>query len=205
MLHGPPGTGKSTLAKFISNHCGYESRHINASDVRSSEQLLKCIKNGMTTDSHFDQLGSKNSSKPCCLIIDEVDGAVAGGLTSQSSDDGSSTKGFGHVVQTLNSCLQYSNTIKSSIKDQELEENDGENKFNSDSDNDSDANQIDSSKDQNQKNNLKKKNKGKNADLFALNRPIIFICNNLYVKPLRPLRELCLQIKIQEPDRQRLE
>jgi replication-associated recombination protein RarA len=34
-LYGPPGTGKSTIAKVLSKICGYESREINASDIRS--------------------------------------------------------------------------------------------------------------------------------------------------------------------------
>ena len=72
-LHGPPGTGKTTMAKVLAKRCGYEIRHINASDIRSGDQLLLAIKDAMTNDSYFDS----SKPKPCCLIIDEVDGAVA--------------------------------------------------------------------------------------------------------------------------------
>ena len=53
-LHGPPGTGKTTLAKVLAKRCGYEVRHINASDVRSGSKLLEAIKDAMTNDSYFD-------------------------------------------------------------------------------------------------------------------------------------------------------
>lgn len=37
MLHGNPGTGKSTMAKVIANMCGYEAKHVNASDLRNGD------------------------------------------------------------------------------------------------------------------------------------------------------------------------
>ena len=48
--------------------------HINASDVRTFKDLYETIERGQGQDIYFD--GKK---RPACLIIDEVDGAVAGG------------------------------------------------------------------------------------------------------------------------------
>lgn len=44
----------------------------------------------------------------------------------------------------------------------------------------------------------------KNDNIFELQRPIIFICNDLYTKALRPLKEISLQVKIGESDPRRL-
>lgn len=192
MLHGPPGTGKSTLAKLLSKHCGYESRHINASDMRSADQLLRSIRNAMTTDSHFDSARTGQASKPCCIIIDEVDGAASGGLSSDGTASGA--RGFAHVLQVLQNCIQYSNTLKGKHKEDDLDEAEEEQAAQH---SDEDSDQIDSSsKPKIEKKATKKTTKKKNDNLFALHRPIIFICNNLYAKPLRPLRDLCLLMKI---------
>ena len=37
-----------------------------------------------------------------------------------------------------------------------------------------------------------KSKKKKNSDVREIKRPIIFICNNLYSKALRPLKEIAL-------------
>lgn len=42
---GPAGTGKTTLARVIAKHCGYNPIEINASDERTQDSLLKRIKN----------------------------------------------------------------------------------------------------------------------------------------------------------------
>ena len=55
MLARPPGSGKTTLARIIAKHCGYNSvevkkifflnkkKQINASDDRSAEKLINRI------------------------------------------------------------------------------------------------------------------------------------------------------------------
>lgn len=35
LLYGPPGCGKSTLARVLAAHAGYKSIEINASDERT--------------------------------------------------------------------------------------------------------------------------------------------------------------------------
>jgi DNA polymerase III delta prime subunit len=51
----------------------------------------------------------------------------------------------------------------------------------------------------------KSKNKQrKELNLVEVKRPIIFICNDLYTKALRPLKELSLQVKIDGADQKRI-
>ena len=48
------------------------------------------------------------------------------------------------------------------------------------------------------------KKKKKDTDVVQLRRPIIFICNDMYAKALNPLREICLTVKIEESQPERL-
>jgi len=164
-LYGPPGTGKSTMARVLAKQCGYEARIINASDKRSPADLIDAMKNALTQNAHF----GNGPEKPVCLIVDEVDGAVNGGIG----------QGFNKVVEFLKRCMQSQGSkTKTEDDDFEIEDdegNDGHRKL------------------------TKTKGKKKDDD-FALQRPIIFICNDLYTKALRPLREISLQVKIPESD-----
>lgn len=46
--------------------------------------------------------------------------------------------------------------------------------------------------------------KPKDKRSFILRRPVIFVCNNLYCRALKPLREVALQIRIRESSQDRL-
>ena len=78
LISGPPGTGKTTLAYIIAEHCGYEPVVVNASDERTADKLITRIYD--TTLMH----NVKKSKKPTCLILDEIDG-IAGDYSGTNS------------------------------------------------------------------------------------------------------------------------
>ena len=129
------------------------------------------MKNAFTSNSHF----GKGESKPVCLIVDEVDGAVSGGINA----------GFGKVAEFLKKCINKTQNSKATnVENDEKEMSDDEN--------DNEAGKVKVSKSK------------KNDNSFELRRPIIFVCNDLYAKAIKPLRDLSLQVKIPEADAQRL-
>merc|ERR1712039_530042 len=65
---GPPGTGKSTLAHIVANHCGYRPFEINASDDRTGKKLKDVIINAATMKPMF------GDTRPPLIICDEIDG-----------------------------------------------------------------------------------------------------------------------------------
>ncbi|XP_010241140.1 PREDICTED: chromosome transmission fidelity protein 18 homolog [Nelumbo nucifera] len=73
LLCGPPGLGKTTLAHVAAKHCGYRVVEINASDDRSSSTIEAKILDVVQMNSVIAD------SKPKCLVIDEIDGALGEG------------------------------------------------------------------------------------------------------------------------------
>ncbi|XP_073276642.1 uncharacterized protein [Primulina huaijiensis] len=97
LLCGPPGLGKTTLAHVAAKHCGYRVVEINASDDRSSAAIEAKILDVVQMNSVIAD------SKPKCLIIDEIDGAL---------NDG---KGAVEVILRLVSAEQKRDTGKENV------------------------------------------------------------------------------------------
>ena len=75
LLHGPAGTGKTTLAHVLAKEMNYELFELNASDLRNRAKLDEVMKPSTLQKSLF--------AKSKIVLIDEVDGVTSteyGGL-----------------------------------------------------------------------------------------------------------------------------
>ena len=68
LLMGPPGTGKTTLAKLLAGGAGMNLIELNASDVRTKDKLEKKIGEAMATVNLFGERS--------LIFLDEVDGLL---------------------------------------------------------------------------------------------------------------------------------
>lgn len=73
LLCGSPGLGKTTLAHVAARHCGYHVVEVNASDDRSTSTIEAKILDVVQMNSVL------SDSKPKCLVVDEIDGALGDG------------------------------------------------------------------------------------------------------------------------------
>ena len=86
LLSGPPGVGKTSTAKVLLKHFGYDIVELNASDTRS-EKAIKSMAGDMVGNQSIADFataegvggkGFKGKNGKMALIMDEVDGMSAG-------------------------------------------------------------------------------------------------------------------------------
>jgi chromosome transmission fidelity protein 18 len=176
LISGNPGIGKTTLAKIIARHCGYEPVEFNASDDRGASTFLPKVLDVVENSSVFEERGNANggASKPRCLIIDEIDGVVGGEARG-------AIKG---LIDLIDGDIRASRKGPAKPKQDDVEESPaGENDpEQATGDGDAPASPT------------KKKNQPK-----RLRRPIICICNDPWVPALRPLRDRAVVFRLEPP------
>jgi len=70
LLSGPPGIGKTTVATLVSQHLGFETYELNASDTRSKRAVTEQVAD-VTCSRALDSSGAFRKR---VVIMDEVDG-----------------------------------------------------------------------------------------------------------------------------------
>ncbi len=172
LLSGPPGAGKTTLAHIIARHCGYRVLEVNASDDRNAETLSAKIRSATQTRSLI------GSSKPNCLVIDEIDGAMGG------EDEGSSRGAINVLVDIIKRAKAKSKALASGSNNNDDDVDDAE----GDDDHDDDGSPENRSGSSSGKSGRRgAKNKANDTSNDELRRPIICICNDQFAPALRPL------------------
>ena len=80
LVSGPPGIGKTSAARVVLQHCGFDVVELNASDTRSQKALKQCAEDlvGNTSIADFASGGRGATPKRMALIMDEVDGMSSG-------------------------------------------------------------------------------------------------------------------------------
>ncbi len=81
LLVGPPGVGKTTVARAIAQDMGWNVIELNASDSRNAAAIRKAATKGATHRSLF--VDPNDDSKRTLILIDEVD-HLSGGLRQVS-------------------------------------------------------------------------------------------------------------------------
>ena len=76
LFHGPPGTGKSTIARIILEEFNYDIIEFNASDVRNQKLISSKIKELIGQSNIINMMMFK--PKKIAIIMDEIDGMSSG-------------------------------------------------------------------------------------------------------------------------------
>ncbi len=83
LLVGPPGVGKTSIARAIAQDMGWNVIELNASDARNAASIRKAATHGATHRSLFHNPEAKNQRT--LILLDEVD-HLSGGLRAVSQD-----------------------------------------------------------------------------------------------------------------------
>ncbi|KAG8341169.1 hypothetical protein TRVL_08003 [Trypanosoma vivax] len=67
LLHGPPGTGKTSLVKAIAQHTGRHIMAVPLAQVRTNRELIACM-----NDQHFELEGANDQTSKVPLRTDKV-------------------------------------------------------------------------------------------------------------------------------------
>ena len=97
LLHGPPGSGKTSLVVAVARELGLELLEVNASDTRDKEALDQKVGNALKQQSLFTQ------SK--LILLDEVDGL------SGTFDRGATTEIGALIAQSSYPIIMTANDI----------------------------------------------------------------------------------------------
>jgi hypothetical protein len=109
-----------------------------------------------------------------------------------SSFEGSNSRGITQIVDYLKKCIKRSSEKKAALPNRFVESDDEEMEF---------EDHAEDTKIMEAKEATKKR---KDTDVVPLQRPIIFICNDIYARALAPLKEIALSVKIEEANREKL-
>ena len=82
LLVGPPGVGKTTIARAVANDMGWDVIELNASDARNAVAIRKAATNAST---HRSLFMDSDSNKRTLILLDEVD-HLTGGLRELSEE-----------------------------------------------------------------------------------------------------------------------
>jgi replication-associated recombination protein RarA len=73
LLHGPPGIGKTSIALASIRTCGMEPIELNATQLRSHEDVARLMSSYRNTRTISSLL--RGDTKTSCLVLDEIDGS----------------------------------------------------------------------------------------------------------------------------------